>query len=834
MQKFQDKIQLIHLMQQGAGVICPNNRLAASVVQTYFEHDNKNTQVKPFCLPYKQMLLTIFDTLRFNDREQQHPLLLNEIQCRYLWQTIIQKTKTITYSQGLLHSVMQAWKHCEQWLIEPSNLQFAYTPQTQCFQNWWTTFTQHLKQLHAISEYQLVSYLINSKKILSSQPLIWLCFDEFTPAQIQLQNHLHAQNVLQYQYDLAENSVRPMLLAAENTKEEYQQLIHYLKQNLQQEQHTHAVVVPELEKEAPYLKRLFKQHFASHLFNISLGEPLNNYPLIAHALTWLSLGDSLTTQQADLLLQSPYLAGAKEEFLSRAQLLQDSTLIQQVQFTLSQFIQQLTKYAPLLADCLSNLAPYPDSAAVNEWINLFHARLNHLGFPGELGLNSAQYQYYQRFVVLFDELRHLNLIKTQFTKEEALLALSQLASNTIFQIQKNNAPIQILGLLEASGCEFDAIWVTGLHDQCLPGTTQLSAFIPPQLQRDLFMPHSSATRELHFAQQTLDRLQRGSSTVIFSYAQLDGDKPNLPCTLISHFPPLKHLVVGSSKLESALIKETEIYLLPVPEEEPLKGGSALLANQAKCPFKAFAEHRLKAKPILNPVESIDNKERGKTLHKILELLWLHLNNQEQLINYDPQQLELLIDKVIQQALQEQELNVFVQNLEQIRLKRLILSYLNWEKQRPPFIIEALEKSYSFNLSGLEINLRVDRLDKVAEKKWVLDYKSSLPSTKPWNDERPQEPQLLLYALLDEEINTLILMQIKTGKILCSGLSEESLEIKGISSLKKEMDWEETRQQWHEQLSNLALEIIQGYCPPQPNNSSICSYCDFQNLCRIES
>ncbi len=99
-------------------------------------------------------------------------------------------------------------------------------------------------------------------------------------------------------------------------------------------------------------------------------------------------------------------------------------------------------------------------------------------------------------------------------------------------------------------------------------------------------------------------------------------------------------------------------------------------------------------------------------------------------------------------------------IEQERLQRLILTYIEWEKARPPFSVHALEQEYSLVLSGLAIRVRVDRIDQVEDKKWVIDYKSTLPSSKPWNDERPKEPQLLLYALLDEEINTLLLVQLK--------------------------------------------------------------------------
>ena len=115
---------------------------------------------------------------------------------------------------------------------------------------------------------------------------------------------------------------------------------------------------------------------------------------------------------------------------------------------------------------------------------------------------------------------------------------------------------------------------------------------------------------------------------------------------------------------------------------------------------------------------------------------------------------------------------------------------------------------------------------------MIDYKSSIPLVKPWNDERPEAPQLLLYALLDEQINALLFLQLKAGRLTCNGFSEEVLPIKGVNGLKKNERWVDYQQTWHEQLSGLASEFKSGVCPPLPARASTCEQCDFQNVCRI--
>ncbi|KGP62302.1 endonuclease [Legionella norrlandica] len=826
-------------MSQGAVVITPNNRLSGAVLKNYFTYCSKKTVIKPNCLPLNTFLVKAYEHLKFQEPTLELPILFNSTQCQQLWRKLIKSHPTIIYTEGLLKAVLGAWEYCEQWQINLEDPIFHYTPQTQQFQQWWQIFNKQLQKIPAVHEHQLISCLIDANYQGFARTIVWMCFDDFNPQQLALQHYLNAQGIAQYRYDLRENHAIPTVFAAKDDKEEYQQLIVWLEKKLHQGKKQIGVVVPNLEQESHSLLRALLSYFDSDLFNISLGQPLSAYPLIAHALVWLSLdNDLLSNHEATLLLQSPYLGKAKEEFLQRSHYLQESKLLQNYSFSTKLFIENIVHPIPKLAGLLKNMNSYPEKATVDEWIALFQERLNILGFPGDYGLNSENYQCFNRFAMIFDEFRQLNRVSNHFTKAEALETLKLLTGNTIFQAQKNDSPIQILGLLEASGCEFDSLWVMGLTDQCLPQKTRLSPFIPSQLQRELRMPHSLPSRELQFARQILQRLQRGSPETVFSYSQFQEDTPNLPCALITHYPAYNPLPVSSEvNHQTCLIEFEEHYQVPLIPNEAISGGTSLLANQAKCPFKAFAEHRLKAKPSPTTFDGMDEKEKGQLIHKVLELLWQTLGNQGQLLKLNSAELEQCIDQAIQNSLKPlkqthpQIFSDFIAMVEQTRLKRIILSYLEWEKQRPPFSIAALEENHSIHLAGLDFKVRVDRLDQVGSQKWIIDYKSTLPNSKPWNEERPMEPQLLLYALLDEQINTLLLIQLKTGKIKVSGFSDEKLESKEINTLKESESWEEYRQTWLEQLSHLAEEIKNGHCLPLPQNLTICQQCDFLNLCR---
>lgn len=835
-----NKETLLELMRKGAKVITPNNRLSNELLSDFFKASDKQVQDKPSCLPYSAFLQDSFKILVHNDPHSAHPLVLTTQQLSYLWRKILSNFSNTLINDGLVHAVEEAWTRCQLWQIDFHDPAFSYTAQTRQFQLWALELQQELNKIGAITEDQLAKYLLSQQENFHNDSLIWACFDDYTPQQLALQQHFSAQGCQLYHYDLGEQTKNLSCYAAKDENDEYLQLLYWLKERLAKRDKRIAVVVPNLQTQSLSLQRLLQQQLSPALFNISLGQALSDYPLVAHALSWLSLdGDMLSVNQARLLLHSPYLAYSQTEMLTRAQLMENSRVLQEFHIERAAFLKELKSTAPKLAELLEEMANYPETDSPQGWIRTFKNRLISFGFPGEYPLNSSSYQCYQRFLILFDEFKQLTLISAKMTKAEALNALKNLAKSTIFQSKKTEATIQILGLLESAGATFDSLWVTGLTDQALPQKARLSAFIPISLQRDNLMPHTSPARELQLAQKALARLSNSSPNTVFSYPCLSEDKPNMPSPLIAGLPAFPAYEVNKSLIHSSLVNFVENYQIPFTADEKTTGGTAVLANQAKCPFRAFAAHRLQAQPALEVSDGPDARERGQLIHKVMELLWRALETQHNLLTLDAKVLDRQIEQAILQALEpltHQRTHSFsplIQDVELARLKRLVQACLDWERKRPPFEIEALEQAFNIKLAGIDFRVRVDRLDRVEEgKKWVIDYKSALPQSLPWKEDRPKEPQLLLYALLDETINGLIFTQLKAGQVTCKGLSEENHALSGITGIKEDGSWTDYRQHWQTQLSELAEEFSQGHCPPQPASASVCQLCDFQSLCRF--
>ena len=329
---------------------------------------------------------------------------------------------------------------------------------------------------------------------------------------------------------------------------------------------------------------------------------------------------------------------------------------------------------------------------------------------------------------------------------------------------------------------------------------------------------------------------------MFSYPQNTEEKCNLPSPLLTDLSPFSFIpdtTRETDPIDSVVIYD-ESYLLPLDSTKTHSGSSALLANQAKCPFRAFAAHRLQLRKRQETSEGPDPRERGTMIHAIMEFFWQHVHNQQTLYGLDEDTLSALIDKAIEKAIAPYSLRrkysfpPLVQTVERKRLRQLVETLLDWERQRPDFNVTAIETEYSIELSSIEFKVRIDRLDTVEnESQWIIDYKTTLPQKTPWNEERPSEPQILLYALLDDHINTVLFIELKKGQVACKGLSEADYQLPGIKPIQDDKSWQTLRSQWYQQLTTLAQEFRDGLCVPKPLAATVCEQCDFPDLCRYQ-
>jgi ATP-dependent helicase/nuclease subunit B len=265
---------------------------------------------------------------------------------------------------------------------------------------------------------------------------------------------------------------------------------------------------------------------------------------------------------------------------------------------------------------------------------------------------------------------------------------------------------------------------------------------------------------------------------------------------------------------------------PLATKTP-RGGTRILADQAACPFRAFARHRLAAEGLEEPAAGPDARARGLLLHALMRELWGELKGSAAL-GADCGQA---IARAARAAVAEAELDEPFAELERMRLAKLAREWLDVERKRAPFEVAAREEKRALKVAGLELSGRIDRLDKLASGGHALiDYKTGRPTPNAWQGERPDDPQLPLYALsAAEDIAALAYAKLQAGGMKYMGFARA--KDKGFVAEAK--DWNALVGGWKQSLEALGAGFAAGEARVDPKNLlQTCRYCDLQPLCRV--
>ncbi|MEK7759567.1 MAG: PD-(D/E)XK nuclease family protein, partial [Pseudomonadota bacterium] len=376
--------------------------------------------------------------------------------------------------------------------------------------------------------------------------------------------------------------------------------------------------------------------------------------------------------------------------------------------------------------------------------------------------------------------------------------------------------------------------------------------LPLELQRTRGLPHASAERELEFARRLTERLAASAGNVVFSYPLNAGDEKRRASPLLQAFPELlpNDFPAPHPGLANHLFAARNIETLS-DEQAPalvpgsaVRGGTRLFQYQAACPFRAFATLRLDARTPEEPEPGLDAKARGMLLHAALEVLWNTLGSHAALCGMAEASLMNAISAAVHAALEElardrsQTLTGRFREIETKRLTRLLRTWLEEEKARAPFRVVAAEQKTTIALGGLVVEGRMDRVDELEDgTRVILDYKSGKTSIKSWEGERPDEPQLPLYAIdmrQRQPVAAVLFAQLRTGDLGFNGLASRigiAPKLKPVGDT--EAEWQTQLDTWRTTLTTLAEAYRAGDARVDPKEfPRTCEHCGLQALCRV--
>jgi RecB family exonuclease len=171
-------------------------------------------------------------------------------------------------------------------------------------------------------------------------------------------------------------------------------------------------------------------------------------------------------------------------------------------------------------------------------------------------------------------------------------------------------------------------------------------------------------------------------------------------------------------------------------------------------------------------------------------------------------------------------------LECARLLALLHEFIAAELTRPPFRVVATEARIAADIAGLGLRLFVDRIDELEDgRRLVIDYKTGGVTPRAWHGDRPDDPQLPLYAVVTSPPPAAVAFSfLRADGCSYQGAGEAPAP---LPDLEVSADWQAQLREWRGVVERLAGEFAAGAAAVNPSARRVCRYCHLHALCRIE-
>ncbi|PHS71312.1 MAG: DNA helicase [Cycloclasticus sp.] len=883
-------------IKSGTVVLTVNQRLARHLlnkVEQAYIIDGVAAWASPDIVSFDSWLLQAWEQ-RFNrdGGEPVHPkinkTLLAPEQTLVLWEKVIRNGSgaELLNVSATAKAANKARQLGVQWDIAQTNSHDVTSHlDLAMFEQWHTDYKTELAKGDWVDKIQLlecVSAMVEQSFIDCPDQVVLAGFDVYTPTQQSFWELLQAKGCDVTEYSPSVSASQAQVIKTSDEMEEAALMAQWARERLQENPAASTpsigIVALDLNAQRETIEAAFKAAFYPSKtyavdvpfekpYNVSLGLALSTYVPIQQSLRLLQFfSQPLPLSELCLLLRSSFISAGQAEWGQRAKLevvlrkrgFMERSL-KQLRNALQPFEDEVSPCPNLLLslnEVAERLDARPNRVMPSAWVSVFRALLTAAGVQGDRELSSTEYQVFQAWDDVLRTFATLDAVHKVIDYGTALSALRRLLGERVFQPETPPAPIQIMGLMEAAGHTFDALWVCGLHDKAWPPAPQPNPFLPIVEQRKQGLVQSSAEHQYQYAKQVTQHWASAAQTVVFSYSQSNGDTAQAISPLIEDYQTIsKEQLLQQQpinrveqRLNSDAMSQIEDITGPVVQTTTIaKGGVGVIKDQAACPFKAFAHHRLRARAMEEPEPGIDARLRGSLVHTCLEKIWQQIRTHQILCDLSADEQKTLVYGIVTAVIQQESMRTPILKkafgqLESQRMTQLLLDWLLIDAQREPFDVTATELKQTVTVGQLQLNTVIDRVDTLQDGSIaIIDYKTGESSINKWFGERPEEPQLPLYNVfgsndIQADVRSMSFAQLKKGKIKYEGLSDSTENFSGLKRLDESKkadkpDWDSQMAYWKDVLGGLSDEFVAGDARVNPTKKA-CDYCDLTSLCRI--
>jgi probable DNA repair protein len=825
----------------GVTVVTPNRRLSQALMLEFDAFQiGKALPVweAPDVLPFAAFLQRLYEDGLYADLSSGLPMLLTPAQEEEVWKQVVGGSGLLAV-EGTAAKCREAWNLANLWRIRPG----AGNQDTEAFARWLAHYQK--KTENDLDTARLPDALQRFLPELERPKLVVAYAFDILPPQTKEFLDALGTEIAFCRPD--PRSAAVSRAAFDSAKHEIEAAARWARARLEAGGKRIGVVVPSLQEDRKEVARVFSRVMrpagekAAMPFDISIGIPLERYPLVALALSVLRVSqEEIPFEEASRIVRSPFIGGADTELGARMRL--EPRLREKLgaSVVLPKLIAAAGQ-APLLRARLEKLYALRETGLFSqktpaEWARHFSAVLDGAGFPGDRALDSDEFQTQAKWHEALGELSRLDRVSKEMSFSHAFQTLRKICADTLFQPETPDTPIQVLGLLESAGVDFDHLWVTGLTDDAWPLKSSLNPFLPLALQRKAGIPEASAEASLALDRRITDGWKQAAGEVVFSHFSKEEDRDVLPSPLIADIPATSIEVPVFPRFRDEIFRSRKREKLddrvaPAVGERTVKGGTSVLSDQAACPFRAFARHRLSARTLEEPTEGLDARKRGDLVHELMKNLWDTLKSSDAL----DKDLGPAIDQAAAAAVKALEIEGRFAELERARLARLARDWLEVEKLRAPFEVVHTENKRPIAFAGIEFSARIDRMDRLSSGGHaIIDYKTGSGNLSPkrWAPPRPDEPQLALYAVsAKEEVTAVAFARVRPGDMRFVGLSRDDKALPKVPKTKE--GWQPLLRTWKIEAESLGSAFARGEAGVDPKKELMtCRYCGLETLCRV--
>ncbi len=682
----------------------------------------------------------------------------------------------------------------------------------------------------------------------------------------------------------------PGLLEAVALPSPEQEVLYLLERIIEDAQtiplHRIGIVVPDLEAYAPRIEEAFKSLTADArplhdaCFNISLGKPVQSFPLIKAALLPLQiLLEGATRESLLSLFLSPYYRWGDTQRISRSDRVWRAS---QVDEGLSDLIGCLKRKAPdilggIPSAKMDRLLAFSKLDASSKkpfssWLGELRTLWSSLDFPVVADETDAiAFKHLREILGILDN----HLSGTWMDGFDLHSWLSFITAREMSQAAgSEEAGIQILGLIESRGHDFDRLYIIGLSDRALPQPVRPLPFLDASERK--VVQGGTPESQYAFARTSFQRLLSSAPEVILLRPEQIDLEPLSPSPfwpgveerrsidlwsdpgpswlragwLKSAFDGLKLAQSLPSDILTAVtslgpsLSAGEARLQP---DIPLTLSLSEMEKAVVCPCRFFLEVILGIAPLRDPLTSLYPLERGQRLHRVLALFTREARERYAAANPAGEDARRLLADCVEKVLHDVALHPrwLIERRLWLDEKGLLSAWLDMEIARrgEGWTVIAEEAAFDgLRIDGCPVVLkgRIDRIDAHPHHGLICwDYKTGSHPGK--NDllYRLTAPQLPVYLMALREGAVSGLEAPGNGPSLSIGYWQLKSPVEAGMTLigGSDVSWDDTLREWTSLLAKIGRLIESGDFPPRPfpfsrieRPETLCLSCPVRALC----